>query len=88
LALLSAALGKSVPARLIDSLRRASEQWSRGDKGEPSLNCFTDSKDLVTPKIEFFPICVELIDSTTYKLEQITLACAGHNLNSSRKFNG
>ena len=32
LTLLSAALGKSVPLRLLDNLRRASEQWSRGDK--------------------------------------------------------
>jgi hypothetical protein len=32
LAMLSVAFGKSVPVPLIENLRRASEQWSRGDK--------------------------------------------------------
>jgi hypothetical protein len=32
LTLLSAAFGKSVPARVINHLHRASEQWSRGEK--------------------------------------------------------
>jgi hypothetical protein len=32
LALLAAAFGESVPAQVIKNLRRASEQWSRGDK--------------------------------------------------------
>src|SRR5262249_5318715 len=45
--------------------------------GEPSLLCFTDSKDLVTPRIEYFPICVERIDSKAYEFAQITLARAG-----------
>lgn len=45
--------------------------------GEPSLLCFTDSKDLVTPRIEYFPICIQRLDSKTYNFEQITLARAG-----------
>jgi hypothetical protein len=32
LAMPSAALGKSVPVRVIENMRRASEQWARGDK--------------------------------------------------------
>src|SRR5215510_7369049 len=44
---------------------------------EPSLLCFTDSKNLVTPRIEYFPICVERIESKAYEFAQITLARAG-----------
>lgn len=45
--------------------------------GEPSLLCFTDSKDLITPRIEYFPICIRKADSNAYNFEQITLARAG-----------
>jgi len=45
--------------------------------GEPSLLCFADSKDLVTPRIEYFPICIQRVDTKTYNFEQITLARAG-----------
>jgi hypothetical protein len=56
--------------------------------GEPSLLCFADSKDLVTPRIEYFPICIQRADANTYDFEQTILARAGGNLNSSRTFNG
>jgi hypothetical protein len=45
--------------------------------GEPSLLCFTDSKDLATPRIEYFPICIQRADAKTYNFEQVTLARLG-----------
>jgi len=53
--------------------------------GEPSLLCFADSKDLVTPRIEYFPICIQTAEARTYNFEQITLARAGGNSKFEQK---
>ncbi|MGH6795391.1 MAG: hypothetical protein ACREDM_06425 [Methylocella sp.] len=45
--------------------------------GEPSLLCFTRSKDLVRPRIEYFPLSLKKVDSDAYSFEQVTLARSG-----------